>query len=162
MPTTFREAGFTRWTGCFFFEVQQNSDTTYRIYDWDRTDENGEHRRLHIEEALQVIAWDDREDPRIQPERIERDDGNAWWLLKACPHFRIERVDLLRRSTLSSDGRSFRVVFVVAGSVLLAAGGHELSLRRGMTCLLPAALESCRLVPEGRRKPSAELLLTTR
>ncbi|MCK4413163.1 MAG: class I mannose-6-phosphate isomerase [Candidatus Eisenbacteria sp.] len=145
--------------GCLFFEIQQNSDTTYRVFDWDRLDEHGRCRPLHIEEALQVIEWDDCEDPRVTPERIDRADGNVWRLLKACKHFRIERLDLLRDTTLNSDGRSFRVVFVAAGRLVAEGGGERLPLRSGMTCLLPATLESCRLLPEGRRKPPAELLL---
>ncbi|MEX5669346.1 class I mannose-6-phosphate isomerase, partial [Pseudomonas neuropathica] len=41
--------------GCLIYEVQQNSNTTYRLYDWDRKDHNGQPRPLHIDEALSVM-----------------------------------------------------------------------------------------------------------
>jgi mannose-6-phosphate isomerase len=144
--------------GCLFFEVQQNSDTTFRVFDWGRQDEHGRPRPLHIEQALRVIDWDDQEDPRVTPQPRARSDGNRAWELVSAPQFLIERLDLRQETLMENDGRSFRVLFVAAGALVVEGAGERLALGPGTTCLLPAGLERCRLQPAGPAG-AADLLL---
>ncbi|MDZ4199894.1 MAG: type I phosphomannose isomerase catalytic subunit, partial [Kiritimatiellia bacterium] len=53
--------------GCLILEIQQNSNTTYRLYDWDRKGSDGKPRKLHLEQALSVIRWEDPGEPLLQP-----------------------------------------------------------------------------------------------
>ena len=61
--------------GCLILEIQQNSNTTYRIYDWGRMGNDGKPRELHIEQAINVISWDDREYPVVDHELLLETDA---------------------------------------------------------------------------------------
>ena len=104
--------------GNVILEIQQNSDTTYRVYDWDRMDDSGKPRALHVKEALASIRWDDHEPAFVQP-RGER--------MLVCDHFKITRWWLgpgeLRE--LVPNLKSFRYLFVAAGKIREKESGHE-------------------------------------
>ncbi len=104
--------------GNLILEIQQNSDTTYRVYDWDRKDETGNLRALHVKEALASIRWDDHEPAFVQP-RGER--------LLACDYFKITRWWLSRGEIreMVSDARTFRYLFVADGKVKEEESGEE-------------------------------------
>jgi len=104
--------------GNVLLEVQQNSDTTYRVYDWDRRDDSGKPRALHAREAMMSIRWDDHEPAFVQP-RGER--------LLVCDHFRITRWWLApgELRELAPNPRSFRYLFVASGKVREKEGGQE-------------------------------------
>lgn len=95
--------------GNLILEVQQNSDTTYRVYDFDRVDaKTGKPRELHIEEALKCIRFDDIEPAFTQPH------GES---ILECSHFRIDRSLFFEKEsrTLGTDGRSFLYLFTAKG-----------------------------------------------
>ena len=71
--------------GNLILEIQQNSDTTYRVYDWGRTGKTGCTRKLHIEESLRCINFDD-----FEPEIISTEHSQVQ-LLAECNHFRIRK-----------------------------------------------------------------------
>lgn len=106
--------------GNVILEIQQNSDTTYRVYDWGRKDDAGNPRALHVQEALASIRWDDHEPAFVQP-RGER--------MLVCDHFKITRWWLgpgeLRE--LVPNPKSFRYLFVAAGKIREKEGGREWS-----------------------------------
>lgn len=106
--------------GNVILEIQQNSDTTYRVYDWGRKDDAGNPRALHVQEALASIRWDDYEPAFVQP-RGER--------MLVCDHFKITRWWLgpgeLRE--LVPNPKSFRYLFVAAGKIREKEGGREWS-----------------------------------
>ena len=133
--------------GCLLLEVQQNSNTTYRIYDWDRVGAGGKPRPLHVKEALQVIRWDARDNPKVQPRDLGNCGGNHFWEILRCPYFRVERILLSERMPLGGDGGSFAILFVASGRVLIESGGAAEMLGPGNTCLVPAALKDCLLKP---------------
>ena len=95
--------------GLLIYEIQQNSDTTYRVYDWNRPGIDGKPRELHVEESLRCIDFTDVTPGMDEPE------GN---LLVACEHFRLERHALTVGATLESatQGR-FAIFTVVAGEI---------------------------------------------
>ena len=104
--------------GNVILEIQQNSDTTYRVYDWDRKDDSGKPRSLHVKEALASIRWEDHEPAFVQP-RGER--------LLACDHFKITRWWLApgELRELVPNPKSFRHLFVAAGKIREKGSGHE-------------------------------------
>ena len=104
--------------GNVILEIQQNSDTTYRVYDWDRKDDAGKPRALHVKEALASIQWEDHEPAFVQP-RGER--------LLVCDYFKITRWWVAPgevREVLPNSG-SFRYLFVADGRVKEEASGEE-------------------------------------
>lgn len=109
--------------GNIIFEVQQNSDTTYRVFDWKRLGLDGRPRTLHIAESLESINFDDPEPTVVKP------DGE---LLVACDFFRVEKWTLDRARDCAS--RQFAVYAVEAGEVM--CGGCRFGL--GALFLVPA------------------------
>jgi mannose-6-phosphate isomerase len=143
--------------GCLIFEVQQSSNTTYRLHDWDRVGADGTPRELHIEQALSVIRWED-EDP-VKPVRTPLLDGppRGCELIYASPYFRMERWPLEGRCRVEAMPESFRVLFCAEGTASLGWNGGEINLEPGTSCLVPAELGGFELAPAGR----VELLLVT-
>lgn len=112
--------------GLLIYEIQQNSDTTYRVYDWNRTGLDGKPRDLHVEESLRCIDFDD-----VEP-TMDEAEGT---LLCACEHFRLERHGIAAGGSLgeATKGR-FAIVTVVEGSL---AAGEDL-FEEGDFFLVPA------------------------
>jgi mannose-6-phosphate isomerase len=104
--------------GNVILEIQQNSDTTYRVYDWNRKDDSGKARALHVKEALASIQWEDHEPTFVQP-RGER--------LLVCDYFKITRwwVAPGEVREVVPDAGSFRYLFVADGRIKEEASGEE-------------------------------------
>lgn len=130
--------------GLVLFEIQQNSDTTYRVYDWGRPGLDGRPRPLHVPEALASVDFQDFE-PGPLPERwVPRDGGGC----RSLVEHELFCVQVWRWSTplrLEWGGGVCRVLGCVAGSVRVEGGDEAVELRPGTFCLLPAAVGSVRL-----------------
>ncbi len=129
--------------GCMLLEIQQNSDTTYRLYDWGRLGQDGKPRQVHQEKAIQAIKWNVGIPNIIEPSSsmgVEAD-------IVTCQFFRVSNILLDRSITIMHDGTTFSVIFVAEGS-LEVESSFPVTLNAGNTCLLPAALPSFRLVPK--------------
>ena len=135
--------------GCVLLEVQQNSNTTYRVDDWGRVDQDGQPRALHVAEALRVMRWPATpEEPKVAARPLPGRGPNSRWEILKCPYFVMTRMTLREREQVTNSGRSFHALFVAAGSVRVEGGGAGASLGRGTSCLLPAGLEQYSLTPE--------------
>jgi len=121
--------------GNLILEIQQNSDTTYRVYDWGRTGLDGRPRQLHVAESLSSILWDE---PAPEPVRAAPLDAT----LAECEEFRIRRVVLKAGGRLHfAAGEEPRLLGVISGS-LEGSGALEDSgtlLEMGDNALLPYA-----------------------
>jgi len=95
--------------GLLIFEIQQNSDTTYRVFDWNRLGLDGQPRQLHVDESLQCIDFKDVE-PAADP---VADDGET---LVVCDYFKVSRWTLAVDEARSTHG--FAIVTVIEGKVL--------------------------------------------
>ncbi len=116
--------------GNLILEIQQNSDTTYRVYDWGRTGLDGKPRQLHVEESLASIQWDDFEP---SPVRGAPTSG----VIAECAEFRIRRVVLDRDEGLSfAAGEQPRILSVITGGL---SGPGKDGIRRGENVVLPCA-----------------------
>jgi len=127
---------------CLIAEIQTNSDTTYRVWDWGRVGADGKPRQLHLEQALEVIDWKDRAPPRVEPDR-EQTGENEIALLLISEQFTVERIRVKARYEDVCDGRRFEVLTGVEGEGEIAAaraGGVSIRIRKGDFILLPAYL----------------------
>jgi mannose-6-phosphate isomerase len=113
--------------GNVIVEVQQNSDTTYRVFDWNRTDDCGQPRELHVEQSLRCIDFDDCEPSLVDPDREA---------LVSHSLFHIERWTL-EASRQVAPPRHFAIVCCLSGKVECAG----LQIAPGEFFLAPAALE---------------------
>ncbi|HXQ82261.1 MAG TPA: type I phosphomannose isomerase catalytic subunit [Opitutaceae bacterium] len=118
--------------GNLILEIQQNSDTTYRIYDWGRPGLDGKPRRLHIEESLRSILWDEGPPDLV---RAAPTSGT----IASCDEFSIRRVVLGKGESLRfRAGEQPRILSVVAGTVTTAsAASGARSLPPGENVLIP-------------------------
>jgi mannose-6-phosphate isomerase len=133
--------------GCLLLEVQQNSNTTYRIYDWNRVGADGKPRPLHGKEALRVIRWDASAHRKIQPRELGRQGTNRFWELLRCPYFGMERIMLSEVFRRENTGSGFEVLFVASAEIRIRWDGFAETLERGASCLIPAALTNYVLEP---------------
>jgi mannose-6-phosphate isomerase len=133
--------------GCLLLEVQQNSNTIYRIHDWDRVGRDGRPRPLHLAEARRVIAWGDAGRAKVEPLLLEKSGLAERWEILQSPYFRLERLALGGPWTLRGDGGAFQILFVASGRVRVEAGGVPEILGAGTSCLVPACLRECGVGP---------------
>lgn len=123
------------------YEVQQTSDTTYRLFDWDRCDAQNRPRALHIDEALEVLDMQGNLSYRIDPVVTEY-SGYTHSLRVACRFFAIEEYRFLKSMEIQPITRkSFRVVTVIEGTASVRYGNRENTLEKGRTILIPGIMK---------------------
>ncbi len=128
--------------GLLIYEIQQASDLTYRIYDWDRPLSNG--RVLHVEKARRVVRVDSGTFHHPMP---ALEDGQRA-ILAAGVQFRLDLLTLQHQSGLLPAGRrSFQTLTVVEGAVELLCGQQRMRLDRLETAFIPAASAECVVQP---------------
>lgn len=135
--------------GMMLAEIQQNSNLTYRLYDYDRTDHSGRRRELHHDKALQVMKYKGDNAPR-QPMRVLKyQPGCAEELLCRCKYFQVERMLLNAEeerveTILRVDSTSFVVLVCLEGNVSLI-GEEKLVMKKGDCVFVPAGETSLRM-----------------
>jgi mannose-6-phosphate isomerase len=133
--------------GCLLLECQQNSNTTYRIYDFGRRTSDGKMRELHSEQAARVIRWNDSGPPLVEPRLVGPPGRNQRWEILTAPYFFMEQRRWSEPGNLAGDAQTFRVLFVEQGGLRLTGfWGDELA-EAGTTLLLPAACPEMRVAP---------------
>lgn len=137
--------------GLVVAEIQQASDTTFRLFDWNRVGADGKSRPLHVAESLATINY---EAGPIGPQIPQATEHAGIERLVACDKFVLDRWRLGSPQTLATRNQ-FQIVAVTAGTVEFASDNGRQRLAVGQTMLVPAALASLELEPQG----SAELLV---
>ena len=136
--------------GILIAEIQQNSNTTYRIYDYGRVGKDGKPRELHIEKACEVTKLIPPTRP-TKPQGEKRDMGGySETLLATSEYFNVNKLDVQSEAALEATDASFNSVLVLSGSFTL--GGLELG--KGDSCFIPAGYGSYTL------KGTGEVILT--
>ncbi len=119
--------------GLLIAEVQTPSDTTYRVFDWNRVDEQGKSRPLHIEEALESIHFD------ITPEKLPVTTVGR---LVDCPYFKVDKGHQCGNCELLLARGLMRVlIFITGGGVILSKDVEPVEFKVGDCVLIPAAFE---------------------
>lgn len=141
--------------GNFVLEIQEASDITYRIYDYDRRDAQGNPRQLHIEESVDSITYNDTE---MTVDHFEPKAGEEI-VMESCPFFTTTLMEIEGTTTLKLAERdSFSVVISTRGNaVLTAPDGSKTILNQGETVLVPASMESVDITASG---DSCEIVTT--
>ena len=147
--------------GILIAEIQQNSNTTYRVYDYGRLGADGKPRALHIEKALDVTTLGrPLREPKPQGKPIKR-EGCTDTLLASCEYFTTHELDICTEAVRTADTDSFHSLLVLEGEASLCPEGgrsalaQDMPLAKGDSIFLPAGLGGYRI--KGRCK----LLLTT-
>ncbi len=130
--------------GLLVAEIQQSSDTTFRLFDWNRVDADGNARPLHLEQGLEVS---DYESGPVEPRRYDPTQ-TGWQTVVQSEKFLL-RLLVMGTTSIGGDGK-FHIVTVPQGSATLVTDSESIVLRGGQTVLLPAAMARCELtVAEG-------------
>ena len=135
--------------GALVAEIQENSNLTYRLYDYDRVDKHGVKRELHVDKALSVARLEGAAEPR-QPMRVLKyRQGVASELLTRCRYFEVYRMlintERRLRVTYSADSVSFKVLLCVSGCGTISCGRDSLNFYKGDCIFVPADSEELML-----------------
>lgn len=129
--------------GTVIAEIQQTSDITYRVYDYDRKDANGNTRELHVDLALEALNFD-----KIEPQRFYDKKANMANEVVHCPYFTTNFIPLNGEAVFSKTSESFCVLMCVEGEFSLLVGGESYQYSKGSTVLLPAVITDFQLKGE--------------
>ena len=129
------------------FEIQQNSDTTYRVFDWNRVGLDGKPRQLHVKESVESINFDDYEPDLVHPQG-GASHGAPVSLVKH-DLFCIDLVTVAGRQPSALAPHTMQIIGVVSGAVQVQSSSEQLVLSAGQFCLIPASLGSVTLHTEG-------------
>lgn len=120
--------------GILIAEIQQNSNTTYRIYDYGRVGADGKPRQLHVEKAVEVTKLTPPEYPTKAMGEIEQKDGCSVQLLSKCDYFRVNKVCVWEHCVFEASAKSFNSVLVLDGEGEI----DGVKLKKGDSCFIPA------------------------
>ena len=128
--------------GILLAEIQQSSNLTYRLYDYNRTDANGNKRPLHIEKAVATVDYQQKPLPE-QNRTVEQKDGYTEEVLCACPYFQVFRLHLQAATpavaAAVSTTNAFAVLLCISGSgTMTAETGETLAFQKGQCVFVPA------------------------
>jgi len=135
--------------GCLLVEIQQSSDLTYRIYDFDRVDDKGNPRELHTDLALDAIdfAWHE------QYKTIYTDTVNNPVTLVECPYFTTNKLHYTEAVTRNHRQLDTFVIYVcIEGRLSMYYEGGSIEVKMGDSILVPANMTKVRLEPHGHFK----------
>lgn len=124
--------------GIVIAEIQQNSNTTYRVYDYGRLDAHGNARALHVEKAADVLIWEPvvLQGAAGQP---EQKDGYVSTLLASCRYFTVHKLEIETAAALIVSDDSFVSLLVLEGSCRFRAQ-EEIEFSKGGSLFLPAGM----------------------
>lgn len=131
--------------GIMIAEIQQNSDTTYRVYDWDRVDDKGNSRDLHINKALDVIDFN-RNDPIKAEKIIVKNTNYKLTELINTEYFNIRTVEIYKRYKADTKNKRFYIYMNLGSEVTINYNDGKMKVRKGETILIPAALGEYEIV----------------
>ena len=135
--------------GIVIVEIQQNSNVTYRLYDYGRKDKDGNTRELHVEKGVKASNCS-----KWKPKTFPLDSDGAR-ILGKCEYFCVKQISLCGEKTLFADERSYHALVVVDGETEITTGNYAKKLKAGQTVFIPANMGKYKLTGK------ANILLTT-
>jgi mannose-6-phosphate isomerase len=123
--------------GLVIAEIQQTSDITYRLYDFDRIDSQGNSRELHVDLALEAINYN-----KIETKKSYQTTLNQSNFVVDCPYFTTNFLPLDGKIEVSKTGNTFTVYMCVEGNFEIECDNTKFQYKKGDTVLMPAALKT--------------------
>ena len=134
--------------GNLIYEIQQNSNTTYRVSDWGRKGLNGKARKLHLDEAKTCLEFGYRNLGKVEPRvsgLTQKYDACEYKLthksLSVCQYFIVDELKLEGRISFFNTKKHFQTIYAIDNDLNIKTDYYSLNLKKGHTCLLPAGLE---------------------
>jgi len=131
--------------GLVIFEIQQNSDTTYRVFDWNRVGLDGKPREMHVAESLASIDFNDFE-PSLVRTKFSGTDGVRLRTLVQDPLFNVQVAELKKGARTRLKPDKLQIVAVVRGKIEVHSEADKVNLTAGQFCLIPAELKQTEIV----------------
>lgn len=133
--------------GVVVAEIQQTSDITYRVYDWDRVDDEGNERELHNDLAIDAIDFEMEDNFRVSYEKANNQSNK----MVSCPYFTTSYLDV--DSTLKKENNhdSFLIYMCVEGEAQITTESATETIKKGETILLPAAVKNYEITSENAK-----------
>ncbi|WP_346883952.1 type I phosphomannose isomerase catalytic subunit [uncultured Algibacter sp.] len=128
--------------GVMVAEIQQTSDITYRVYDWDRVDDQGNERELHNDLAIDAFDFDMPDNFRVNYSKKE----NASNKMVSCNYFTTSYLEVTKALDKENKQDSFIIYICVDGAASILANGASVDIKKGETVLLPAAIKNYQIV----------------
>ncbi|OEJ98946.1 mannose-6-phosphate isomerase [Flavivirga aquatica] len=123
--------------GVMLAEIQQTSDVTYRVYDWDRVDDAGNERELHNDLAIDAIDFNMPDDFKVNYSKVKNQSND----MISCPYFTTSYLEITENIKKENSQDSFLIYICVDGEAEIIANGISEYLKTGETILLPAGIK---------------------
>lgn len=134
--------------GVMLAEIQQTSDVTYRVFDFNRKDKDGNLRELHTELALDAVDYEKKDDFKVSYGH-EKNEVNT---MVDCPYFKTNFIELTENLDLDTTQRdSFTIFMCVGGEAKISTAEGDVSIKSGETALLPASTQKISLQSSGAK-----------
>ena len=130
--------------GIVLAEIQENSDVTYRIYDYNRTDRNGKKRELHIKKALETMNFEPLKSNSGKRE-ITECFLYSTEILCRCSYFDVRKITVKRSYSFIVRDDSFQVILCIDGNGTVSADSGKYDIKKGDCFFLPASMGDCTL-----------------
>jgi mannose-6-phosphate isomerase len=123
--------------GLVVAEIQQTSDITYRLYDFDRKDAQGNTRELHVDLALDAINYN-----KVDTRKKYETKANTSNVVVDCPYFTTNFIPLENKVEVSKSGETFTVYMCIEGNFEIEYDGFKQAYKKGDTVLVPAEINA--------------------
>jgi len=142
--------------GNLIYEIQQNSNTTYRVSDWERKGLDGKPRELHLAEAITCLSKKQKELNRKSIPTIQQVyQGKRFNLvhknLATCSYFHVDEFSLEGELNVSKSKDACQVLYAIDGDLSLKTAQTEVAVKKGSTCLVPASLSEFIIEGDGSK-----------
>ena len=132
-------------SGLVIFEIQQSSDTTYRVFDWNRVGLDGKPRELHVAQSLASIDFNDFE-PGLASNKFSGDDNTKSRAIVRDPLFNVDYVEMKATAHNSLKPTTLQILAVVRGKIEVTSKVGSVTLQPGQFCLIPAELLKAEII----------------
>ncbi len=130
--------------GLLIAEIQQSSNTTYRVYDYNRADKNGNTRELHVDKAIDVTDFNAGESQNVIGSPVQL-AGGKMQIISDCEFFRVEKYDSDSEISVKNTHGGFEMLVFTTGDGEVIHNGNSYSFKSGDSFFIPAAIESYKI-----------------
>ena len=126
-------------------EIQESSNVTYRIYDYDRIDKNNNKRKLDFENALKVMDMKVYPDIKKKTRLVNFFVGTKTEVICRCEYFEVKKIETVKEYSFTVLDTSFQSLLCIEGEGCLENNGEEIALKKGDCLFIPASKGECKI-----------------